>query len=95
MDVGARPTQSLHNRIRQLANLLVVYPASANLVDVINGQRHMIIMEKNTKPSQRERFEQAARDLGVDLDEAKLKETLRNIAKRRTPRKDDVNRGGA
>lgn len=30
--------------------------------------------------NQRERFEQAARELGVDLDEEKLKEALRRIA---------------
>lgn len=30
--------------------------------------------------SQRERFEQAARELGVELDEEKLKEALRKIA---------------
>ena len=30
-------------------------------------------------PAQRERFEQAARELGVDLDEEKLKETLRHM----------------
>lgn len=30
--------------------------------------------------SQRERFEQAARELGVELDEQKLKDALRKIA---------------
>lgn len=30
--------------------------------------------------SQRKRFEQAARELGVELDEEKLKEALRKIA---------------
>lgn len=30
--------------------------------------------------SQRERFEQAARELGVELDEEKLKDALRKIA---------------
>ncbi len=30
--------------------------------------------------AQRERFEQAARELGVELDEAKLKEALRKLA---------------
>jgi hypothetical protein len=40
---------------------------------------------KRTKPvkddegSQRERFEQTARELGVDLDEEKLKEALRRV----------------
>ena len=33
-----------------------------------------------TKTKQRERFEKAARELGVDLDEEKLKEELRKIA---------------
>lgn len=39
-------------------------------------------MTRRVKPeqSQRERFEQAARALGVTLDEAKLKEALRKIA---------------
>ncbi len=31
--------------------------------------------------TQQRRFEQTARELGVDLDEAKLAETLRKIAK--------------
>lgn len=30
--------------------------------------------------SQRERFEQAARELGIDLDEEKLKEALRKMS---------------
>lgn len=34
----------------------------------------------NPRESQRERFEQAARELGVELDEEKLKEALRKIA---------------
>ena len=34
---------------------------------------------------QRDRFEQAARELGVDLDEEKLKETLRKIVPDRKP----------
>lgn len=37
-------------------------------------------------PSQRERFEQAARELGVELDEEKLKEALRNLANSRAPK---------
>jgi hypothetical protein len=37
------------------------------------------VSDKATK-SQRERFEQAGRELGVDLDEQKLKEALRKIA---------------
>ncbi|WP_340110599.1 hypothetical protein [Pikeienuella sp. HZG-20] len=32
------------------------------------------------RESQAERFEEAARELGVDLDEEKLKEALRKIA---------------
>lgn len=35
------------------------------------------------KSSQRKRFEQTARELGVDLDEEKLKEALRRMAKER------------
>ncbi|MEM7423222.1 MAG: hypothetical protein AAF334_05825 [Pseudomonadota bacterium] len=35
--------------------------------------------DKNT--DQAEKFKETARDLGVDLDEDKLKETLRQIAK--------------
>ena len=31
--------------------------------------------------TQRERFKRTARELGVDLDEAKLAETLRRVAK--------------
>lgn len=40
---------------------------------------------------QAQRFEQAARDLGVELDEAKLKEALRQIApdKHETGKSDD------
>lgn len=41
---------------------------------------------------QRSRFEQAARDLGVELDEEKLKEALRKIApdpKKDSGKKDD------
>lgn len=34
----------------------------------------------DTTKSQRERFEEAARELGVDLDEEKLREMLRKIA---------------
>ncbi|WP_165094671.1 hypothetical protein [Pikeienuella piscinae] len=38
-------------------------------------------MSKNsTTTDQSERFEETARELGVDLDEAKLKEALRKIA---------------
>ena len=36
-------------------------------------------MTGDKKNSQRERFEQTARELGVELDEEKLKETLRKI----------------
>lgn len=35
---------------------------------------------KSADPVQRERFEQVARELGVELDEEKLKETLRKVA---------------
>lgn len=37
-------------------------------------------MTGKSPSNQRERFEQTARDLGVDLDEEKLKEALREIA---------------
>lgn len=37
-------------------------------------------MARDAAKSQQKRFEEAARDLGVDLDEAKLKEALRKIA---------------
>lgn len=33
------------------------------------------------KQTQKDRFEQTAREIGVDLDEAKLAETLRKLAK--------------
>jgi len=33
----------------------------------------------STNPEQKQRFEQAARELGVDLDEDKLKEALRRM----------------
>lgn len=36
--------------------------------------------DRKSDASQRERFEEAAREMGVDLDEAKLKEALRKIA---------------
>ncbi len=35
----------------------------------------------NDKKTQKKRFEQTAQEIGVDLDEAKLAETLRKIAK--------------
>jgi len=37
-------------------------------------------MSENDDDSQKRRFEQAARKLGVDLDEAKLREALRKMA---------------
>ena len=40
-------------------------------------------MPKPDSNAQVERFEQAARELGVELDERKLKETLRKIAPER------------
>lgn len=46
-------------------------------------------MPADTKRSQRERFGQAARELGVDLDEEKLREALRHIAPQRPHLKDD------
>ena len=36
---------------------------------------------RNNKQNQSERFKKTAEELGVDLDEAKLAETLRKIAK--------------
>jgi phenylalanyl-tRNA synthetase beta subunit len=42
---------------------------------------------KNT--DQRERFEQAARELGVDLDEEKLKETLKRMGYHDTVMRDE------
>lgn len=47
--------------------------------------------KKNTR--QRERFEQAARELGVELDEEKLKETLRGFARKRPEPEGNVNTG--
>ena len=44
--------------------------------------------EKNTR-SQSDRFKRTARDLGVDLDEAKLAETLRRVAKHDPEKKKD------
>ena len=38
------------------------------------------IVKDQPSTSQRERFEQAARELGVEIDEEKLKEALRKIA---------------
>jgi hypothetical protein len=40
---------------------------------------------KQPQKRQRERFEQATRELGVELDEEKLKETLRRIAPEKAP----------
>lgn len=40
----------------------------------------------SSKTEQRERFEQTARDLCVELDEQKLKETLRDLANSRAPK---------
>ena len=37
--------------------------------------------------SQSDKFKQAARELGVDLDEAKLAETLRKLAKHESEKK--------
>jgi len=41
------------------------------------------------KTPQKERFERTARELGVDLDEAKLVEALRKIAKPEPEKKKD------
>lgn len=43
--------------------------------------------------AQSERFEQAARDLGVELDEVKLREALRKIAPM-PPKEDDGRKDG-
>lgn len=48
----------------------------------------MIDMRKKDR-SQSERFEQAAKELGVDLDETKLAETLRKLAKHESEKKGD------
>ena len=45
--------------------------------------RHRVNMNKK----QKDRFEQTAKELGVDLDEAKLAENLRRIAKREFERR--------
>lgn len=47
-------------------------------------------MAKTTSKPQSERFEQAARELGVELDEEKLKETLRRIVPERSQHKSDA-----
>jgi len=52
-------------------------------------------MTDDKKNSQRERFEQAARELGVELDEEKLKEALQRIAPEVGPPKRDPRSGGA
>lgn len=44
-------------------------------------------MARTEKASQRKQFEEAARELGVELDEEKLKETLRDLANGRAPSK--------
>jgi hypothetical protein len=53
-------------------------------------------MAENMKPkgtaSQQKRFEQAARDLGVDLDEEKLREALRKTAVDRARGKDHIDK---
>lgn len=43
------------------------------------------------RKSQRERFEEAARELGVDLDEEKLKKVLRGLGDHRPPKERDLN----
>lgn len=41
---------------------------------------------ENTDQSQSDKFKETARELGVDLDEEKLKEALRKIAKPEVPK---------
>ena len=50
---------------------------------------------RKAPPKQQEKFEQAARELGVDLDEEKLAETLRKLGKDEPERKrsDDQSAG--
>ena len=48
--------------------------------------------ESDNAKAQRNRFEQAARELGVDLDEQKLKEALRKIAPAK-PAENDKRKG--
>lgn len=43
---------------------------------------------------QQDHFEQTARELGVDLDEAKLAETLRKLAKHEPEKKKDDQSAG-
>lgn len=49
--------------------------------------------DKSGDPAQRERFEQAARELGVELDEGKLREALRQIAPQKHHSDDNVTPG--
>jgi hypothetical protein len=51
-------------------------------------------MSREHNKSQRERFEETARGLGVDLDEEKLKEALRTLAKQGPAPKGGVKRDG-
>lgn len=44
------------------------------------------LKKSNPQLEQRSRFEQTARELGVELDEEKLKETLRDLANSRAPK---------
>lgn len=45
--------------------------------------------DRSTEHDQLEKFEQAARELGVELDEEKLKEALRKIASEKKQQKND------
>lgn len=51
------------------------------------------LKKSNPQLEQRSRFEQTARELGVELDEEKLKETLRVIAEDRAHAKSDRKAG--
>lgn len=58
----------------------------------VNKQKvHGAMKSEKPQESQRERFEQAARELGVELDEEKLKEALRKIGGSRPPPEEVVN----
>lgn len=58
----------------------VKQPASSAkmYLSVMIGHSEMI-KAADTNKHQKDRFEQAARDLGVELDEEKLKDTLRKV----------------
>ena len=63
------------HRVKSAAKIIrLAYIVAQELSDTIPSM-------KDKKMTQKERFEQAAKELGVDLDETKLAETLRRIAK--------------